>query len=1047
MSSFEVESPILNSPFDPPIKHWYLKEGESPKARESRRPPIVFSPRDQAATWDLSDGTMATSKEYGGYELTIVNAVRRQVAEWRKQGYPGVTGTTLDLLRYWQRDGREKRLFFAQLEAAESIIFLKEARKDFLQGISVPLERLPESLKEQGYEGFQRYACKMATGSGKSTLMAMLSAWSILNKVNYRADSRFSDVVLIVCPNVTIRNRLQELDPSSGEASVYRTRDLVPTHLMANLAQGRIVITNWHVFEPQSVNVVGISAKVTKLGVPVKIRETITIGQKTTTARGTRYLTLLDYQNQVAGGLLNVIEEENDSEGNLKKVKVESLRYVESDTALINRVIGREIGAKENILVFNDEAHHAYRILRDSDELQELETDEAEEEEDTEEFYKEATIWVDGLDKVNRLRKINFCVDVSATPYFLGRVGKHANRPFPWIVSDFGLIEAIESGLVKIPQMAVRDSTGDSIPGYFNIWDWIMGKLTTSEKGGKGRSPKPEAILKYAHTPIAMLAGLWEKEVESWKTDKREARPPVFILVCKNTRIAKVIFEWLAEKKNPPGIPAAKIAGFLNTSEKVNTIRVDSKVVHDTDTGAGKQDENKWMRATLDTVGRIHWPTDRQGRPIYPEGFEALASKLGRPLHPPGRDVRCIVSVGMLTEGWDCNTVTHIVGLRPFMSQLLCEQVVGRGLRRASYELGADGRFNEEVAKVFGVPFEVIPFKANPGSPAPKEKRHRVHAIPERSFFEIRFPRVEGFSHVIRNKITIHWESVPKLTIQPNKIPPEVEVKGVAYTNKGKLSLSGPGRIDDVTLQDFRAKRRIQELVFDLASGLTSEYVKQPSCTIPPHTLFPQVTKIVERYIREKVEVLPPADLKDLFLAPYYGWLIEILVQAIQPDVGQGEAPEVPRYEKNRGMGSTAEVDFWTSKPVYEVRNSHLNYVVADTLKWEQTAAFLIDRHPLVAAFVKNQGLGFSIPYVFNGETHEYVPDFIIRLKGKLPFHVILETKGYDEREDFKKAAADRWVKAVNQEGSYGQWAFLLVKKISDIPVLLEKFREVPEAA
>ncbi|OFV90323.1 MAG: hypothetical protein A3H95_03395 [Acidobacteria bacterium RIFCSPLOWO2_02_FULL_64_15] len=353
--------------------------------------------------------------------------------------------------------------------------------------------------------------------------------------------------------------------------------------------------------------------------------------------------------------------------------------------------------------------------------------------------------WIDGLDRIHKLRGVNFCVDLSATPYFLGRVGQEANRPFPWVVSDFPLTDAIESGLVKIPQLAVRDTTGAEIPGYFNIWKWILPQLSSAERGGKKGSVKPEAVLKWANTPISMLGGLWEELRAEWEQSQDDPRPPVFILVCKNTAIAKVLYEWLAENKPPMGIPPSKIGGFRNVDGRLNTIRVDSKVVNDTDTGHAKSDESQWMRFTLDTVGRTAWPRDQQGRPLYPEGFEDLAKKRGQPLHPPGRDVRCIVSVGMLTEGWDCNTVTHIVGLRPFMSQLLCEQVVGRGLRRRTYELGANDLMTEEVAKVFGVPFQVIPFKANPTSATkPTQKRHHVCALPGRARLEIRFPRVEG---------------------------------------------------------------------------------------------------------------------------------------------------------------------------------------------------------------------------------------------------------------------------------------------------------------
>jgi type III restriction enzyme len=798
------------------------------------------------------------------------------------------------------------------------------------------------------------------------------------------------------------------------------------------LTQGKVLVTNWHVFEPQSVQSGGVGGKVIKAGVPVRVKETINIGSKTTTARGSRYLSMKDYEHQVAAGILTVLEEDRDKQGNLKKVKVESTRYVESDTSVLNRVLGREVGGKQNILVFNDEAHHAYRIRRDEPEIGE--EDEFGDVEEAEEFFQEATVWIDGLDKIQKLRGINVCIDLSATPYFLGRVGRETNKPFPWVVSDFGLIDAIEAGLVKIPQLAVRDTTGAEIPGYFNVWQWILPQLTPAERGGRKGSPKPEAILKYAHHPIAILGARWEALREEWKQSATDPRPPVFILVCKNTTIARVFYEWLANDVAPIGIPSAKIEGFRNRDGKINTIRVDSKVVHETDTGEAKSDESRWMRLTLDMVGKTDWPSDRQGRPIYPEGFEELAKKLERPLHPPGRDVRCIVSVGMLTEGWDCNTVTHIVGLRPFMSQLLCEQVVGRGLRRASYELGDDGKFTEEIAQVFGVPFEVIPFKASKaGASAPRVKRYHVHALPNRAEYEIRFPRVEGYTQAIRNKITVDWASVPSLELQPDRIPPEVEMKGLNVNNMGRLSLSGPGRASDVSLKEFREARRLQELVFDLAKSFTRDCLAQPQCTVPSHVLFPQLVKIVTRYLNEKVRVHPPADLKDLFLAPYYGWLVEILLEALRPDTSEGEAPEVPRYESTRGPGSTADVDYWTSREPVEILRSHVNYVVPDTKRWEQSAAYYIDKHNAVHSFVKNAGLGFAVPYLHNGQMHDYMPDFIIRLKGDTPAHVILETKGYDPLEDVKRAAAERWVAAVNAEGSYGRWAYRIAKKTTEV--------------
>ena len=1031
MSGFEVPDPILNSPFAEPKEHWRIVEGEAPQKLTGRRPASYFfrpANRREDAEAQAGAGTEI--------ELKLVNRIRERVAAWRAADYPGASRTTLDLLRYWRRDGRNQRLFFAQLEAAEAIVFLVEARADFRQGIEIPPDEPSEERRAQGFAAFRRRACKMATGAGKTTVMGMLAAWSILNKVADRSDGRFSDVVLVVCPNVTIRSRLRELDPREGEASLYRTRDLVPPHLMPKLADGRVLVTNWHVFEPQTVQTGGVSARVTKAGVAVRTREAIWIGAKTTTARGRRYLTPEELARQIAAGLVSVLEEERDREGNLKKVQVEQVRYVESDTSLVNRILGREVGGKQNILVMNDEAHHAYRIRRP--EADETEEDTFGEEEEGEEFFREATVWVDGLDRIHKLRGINFCIDLSATPYYLGRMGADTNRIFPWVVSDFGLTDAIESGLVKIPQLAVRDTTGAPIPGYFNIWSWILPKLTPAERGGKKGSVKPEAILKWANTPIAMLGALWEEKRREWAAKRKDPRPPVFIVVCKNTKIAKLVYEWLGENQPPPGIPPARIEGFRNTDRNY-TIRVDSKVVHETDTGEAKSDTSAWMRFTLDTVGKLDWPHDRQGRPLYPDRFEDLAKKLDKPLHPPGRDVRCIVSVGMLTEGWDCSTVTHIVGLRPFMSQLLCEQVVGRGLRRSSYEVDDNDRLGEEVANVFGVPFEVIPFKATEGAKPTTEPQRHVHAIPEKVAYEIRFPRVEAYQQAIRNRITIDREAVAPLVLDPGKIPPEVEAKAFLPSNRGRPTLSGPGRLQRIDLNPFRAGRRLQELAFELARDLTRAYVGQPSCQVPAHVLFPQILGIVEWYLRERVEPRPPADVLDVFLSPYYGWVIERLAEAIRPDASQGEAPEIPRYETSRGPGSTAEVEFWTRRDVREVRKSHVNLMVADTQKWEQSAAYVLDTHDLVAAFVKNAGLGFAIPYLHNGEAHDYVPDFIVRLKTEPLRHLILETKGYDELEEVKRQAAERWVAAVNAEGSFGAWTFAISKKPTDVRVLLDR--------
>lgn len=1033
MFDFQVETPILNSPFLEPAKHWRIEEGTPPRIEAGRRRPVYFY---RPPSFDVSKEGMDEDIGYE-IELLLVSRIRGRLAEWRSAGYPGASKITLELLAYWQRDGRDKRLFFAQREAAETAIFLTEARADFLQGIQVPADEPTERQKAEGASAFSRYACKMATGSGKTTVMGMLAAWSILNKVAGGHDKRrarlFSDLVLVVCPNVTIRNRLAELDPQLGEASLYRSRDLAPPHLMGPLSQGRVVVTNWHAFALQEANKVsGTAARVVRAGRELNTVETIRLGDKTTTARGTRYLTLNDYQRQVAAGLLEVVKEETDDSGSLVKALVASTRYVESDAAWLERVLGIKAGRRGNVLVMNDEAHHAYRIkTEEPDDFEEAD------DEGLEAYYKEATIWIEGLDRIHRLAGINRCIDFSATPYFLGRVGEQANRPFPWVVSSFDLMEAIESGLTKIPQFAVRDMSGQSIPGYFNIWRWILPQLKASERGGKKSAAKPEAILRYAYTPIVMLGKLWQELAREWKANSTDPRPPVFILVCKNTKLAKLAYEWLADDNPPPGIPSSDLSDFRNRDGgAINTIRVDSNVVSETDSGDAKSDLTAWMRFTLDTVGRRDWPCDRQGSPIHPEGFAALAEKLGKPLSPPGRDVRAIISVGMLTEGWDCNTVTHIVGLRPFMSQLLCEQVVGRGLRRASYETegeGQDERLGEEVAQIFGVPFQIVPFKANKeGPPRPPVKTWRVRALPERADLEIRFPRVEGYACELSTKIDVDWDRVPVVEIDPSTIPPEVQMKAGLPANDGRPTLYGPGALDTVSLAAFRDGRREQTLIAQAARELVRSYLTQSPTESPPihpATLFPRCATIVARFVRDKVRAFSPSMPVDVFLAPYYGMMMERLLGAI---VSTSAAGERVRLERHRDAGTTQDVDYATRKEPFAIVKSHVNYVVPDS-SWERIAAYTLDNHRRVKSFVKNAGLGFAIPYLHAGTGHDYMPDFIVRLDSPEPRYVIVETKGHDERLAEKEAAAKRWVDAVNADGRFGKWAYLLLKERASI--------------
>ena len=1019
----EVGEPILNGPFGRPARHWRLEPGEPPEVLPGRRGAGYWY-RDPRAGVQDGGGSRGVWRP-----MPLAALLRDRVAEWQAAGRPGLTRTSADLIAWWEREGRHPRLFFAQMEAAETVIFLTEARADFLQGIEVPADPPPPERVAEGYAGFRRFCTKMATGTGKSTVAAMLAAWSILNKVADRGDARFSDTVLIVCPNVTIRSRLGELDPQQGDASLYRTRDLVPPALMDDLRRGQVLVRNWHGFEPQQPG----GARVERRGVPRTRTEWVVIGPRNTSARGKRYYTPTAYGAAVAAGELEVLNTKVDAAGDTTEALVRVTRWEESDAALVGRVLGT---AKGNLLVINDEAHHAYRIPPEEPEDQDGLFDD--EDEDTlEADRREATVWVDGLDRIQRVRGINLCVDLSATPYFLGRMGGATNTAFPWVVSDFGLTDAIEAGLVKVPQLVAADSTGRALPAYFNIWEWIRPQLTARERGPVRGSPRPEAILKHAHTPLAILGGMWSQELRQWAAEG-EPRPPVFILVAKNKAIARALFGWIADGESPPGVAPLNLPDLANTDGRVATIRVDTGVVRDTDSGNAQTDDTRWMRLTLDTVGRLAWPADPQGRPVYPEGFEALAAKLHRPLHPPGRDIRCIVSVGMLTEGWDCNTVTHVIGLRPFQSQLLCEQVVGRALRRRSYALGEDGLFQEEPAYVFGVPFEVIPFKATNASPKPKPAQRRIYAVPAKAAHAIEVPNVQGFQAGVRNRITAEpWDTVAPIVLDPLRLPPDAAMAAALDMNRPRMD--GPGGSSPATLAAFRAANTRQRLAFQMAAELTRIYVRQPGCEAPAHVLFAQVLRIVERYLREKVEARPPADVLDTFLSPYYGLIVERLLGAIRPDTEAGEAPEVPDVDEDRPL-RTANVSLFTPKPVREAARTHLNLVLFDTQTWEQSAAYTLDTHPAVRSFAANQGLGFTIRYLHNGGDHDYVPDFVARLDVPDQEYLIVEIKGPDwgNVAEVKAQAAVRWCEAVTATGRFGTWRYKLAWKVSDLVVYLD---------
>lgn len=1010
-----VENPIINSPFEAPKFHWYLEKGRQPEKRDGRRLASYFFrvPERAARGRRAADQPELFTEDLLGeeYPLDIANLIRERLADWEGRGFEGASKVSRELIEHWHDGERTQRLFFAQLEAAKAVIFLNEATPDLLHGIQVPSDEPGTEAKAKGYKAFTRHALKMATGSGKTTVMGMLAAWQILNKVTDTQNAKYSDTVLIVCPNVTIRDRLRELDPALGDLSLYKTRDLVPAHRLADLRRGEVFVTNWHHLERRELSDVnGVTAKVVKRGMPIT----------------------------------KIVSRKDESGA---KIEVEETRYYESDTAFLKRVLGNRKGRSQSIFVMNDEAHHAYRRGDTTDEY-------ALDDELIEKNAREATVWIEGLDRINKVlggrgNGVRLCVDLSATPFYIQGSGNEVGRPFPWVISDFSLLEAIEAGLVKIPQLPTQDSTGATVgnanPPYFNIWRWIADQAKVKETGEK---MTPDLVMRYATAPIVQLAAEWEKTSAVWKKQSEEKTgrkpvPPVFIIVCRDTRLAKALFEWIANGDEKYG---QSPGCFRNTPGTEWTVRVDSKVGEEIESGSGS-DEARRLRFILETVGRTEWPGGK-----VPEEYSVIVQKHNHKALeddsdlkiideniPPGRDIRCIISVAMLSEGWDATTVTHVVGLRPFGSQLLCEQVVGRALRRTSYAVDENGLFREETAQVFGVPFELIPFKVQGGdTPPPTPPAHQILAVAEKRAFEIIFPVVEGFHDPGWVSLEVDWNSVPTIDISSMQVPDATLLQGLSSIDSALLPY-GPGRGSMVTLDEWRRKTRVQHVAFSLARAVTAQWVKDNGVRIPVHRLFTLFLNYAERYLREKLKIAGNGCAQDVAINPYFERAVSALADNVKPLDETGARNELPVIASGRaGTRSTAQVDFRTGRMLNPCKKCHLNAYVADTNRWEQAAAFALDTNPIVEAWVKNDHLGFIILYRKDGATRKYLPDFIVRLvSGKM---LIIEIKGQDLGDvETKTAAAWRWVDAVNREGGHGVWEYHLVKNPPDLGVILSR--------
>jgi type III restriction enzyme len=960
-----IENPILNSPFAEPTRHFKFDEdGITTEIAEGRRRSTYFIP---IAKPKVKGAQLSLPGDWVGERMTdndFINRVREHVTAWRAARYPGITAVTRELLAYWQAPEREKPLFFCQIEALETAIFLAE-----VAGNRQPW--IENKLREDGQArnpGLYRVAFKMATGSGKTVVMAMLIAWQSLNKLANAQDKRFSDAFLVVTPGITIRDRLQVLRPNLT-GNYYQERDLLTPDQLQALQAAKIEVTNFHGF----------------------------IRRDAATFEGTTALT-----KKVLAGPAGDTDQ-----------------FKETPDQMVRRVC-RALGTKKNIVVLNDEAHHCYQSAPQSQE-EKLSADERAEAKRDEEA---ARVWLNGLRAVQQKLGIRAIYDLSATPFFLRGSGYPEGTLFPWVVSDFSLIDAIEAGIVKIPRVPVSDdAVAGKSPTYRDLWVRIRDDLpkkgrATDEVEGEPKLPKE------LEGALRSLYGNYEKSFVAWKK-AGTGTPPVFIVVCQNTNISKLVFDWMAGwKKTLPDGSTAPVPGALSVFSNVegglwtsrpNTLLIDSAQL---ESGESMDQGFKKIAAAEIDEFKASYRARFPGRSLDEITDEDLLREVMNTIGKKdrlGEQVRCVVSVSMLTEGWDANTVTHILGVRAFGTQLLCEQVVGRGLRRVSYEPGPDGHFAPEYAEVYGVPFSFLPTSGQPG-PIVQKDIHRVRALPERSDLEVTFPRLLGYRYDLPTaRLTAAFTPDSTKVLATDEVPVVTVLDPIV------------GESIETNLDDLKL-RRPQEVAFRIAKRVLDTYFRVADGAEQPW-LYPQLLAIAERWLAECVVLKDHAFPQMLLITEWEHDAADRIHRAIVRGT-EGERRIMPILRPYDPIGSTRFVDFTTTKKVYETERSHLNYLVMDS-GWEAKVGQVLDGMDEVVAYAKNQGLNFKVPYTFEGEAANYVPDLIVRIDdgGADPPNLIIEITGEHRREKAAKVATalTYWIPAVNNHGGLGRWSFLEV--------------------
>lgn len=948
-----IDRLIINSPYAEPERHWrYDRETRTFELVKGRRPAgyVVASPDSK-------------SFDDPGIFVPIpqVNRIRPRVKEWRNAGYPGVTSITQRLLSHWSdpEEYESRRFFFCQFEAIETLIWLTEA----------PLaDRVGIEIAGDGGQ-FLRRCFKMATGSGKTIVMAMAIAWHILNKVTYPQDTRFSKNALVIAPGLTVKSRLAVLEPSAP-GNYYQAFRIVPqsTDMLDKLRQGQVLVHNWHTLSWES-------------------------------------------------------------EQQIKKRRSVDKRGAKSDEAYTRDVLGKIANAR-NLLVINDEAHHAWRVNVEA-EGKYLRS------RDLKDSAEEATVWIGGLDRIHKTRGILTCYDFSATPFTPSGKKSSEEALFGWIISDFGLNDAIESGLVKTPRVVVRDDALPDARTYKSRLYHIYNDPDVKDdlnRPAEPEEPLPDLVLNAYY----LLGYDWREAQRAW-ANAGLPTPPVMITVCNRTETAarvKYAFDHqnihIDELCDPDRILHidSKVLGEAEAQEEPLTMVETSVEGEEEEQGEAKPrkltkvQQAELLRQKVDTVGRTGMP---------------------------GEKVQSVISVGMLSEGWDAKTVTHIMGLRAFTSQLLCEQVVGRGLRRTSYELkkSVDPQtgeelelFDAEYVNIFGVPFTFLPHEGVDGPPPPPPSpKTAIEPDPNKVDHEIAWPNLVRIDHVFRPMLSLDLERVAPLELNAALT---AKVAELAPILEGKPDVT---QVDRIELERLAREFRTQRIIFRTAGEVYAQMQKDWKGS--REVLLAQLVRLVEKFINSgKIAIHPPLFYQDelrrrLIITLNMTRVVQHIWDAVR--FANTESLE-PVFDRDHPIRSTEDMGTWyTGKPCERTKKSHINFVVYDST-WEASDAYVLDESSgAVSAWVKNDHLGFEVLYIYRGVVRKYRPDFLIRLtNGNM---LILETKGRDSEQDrVKRRFLDEWVKAVNNQGGFGRWSWDVATEPGEISdILLRHIGDFPE--